>query len=111
MLSETLRRIDRNARVCLEIRAGDGTENNTLVLASRGWRTVWIDARTLAIDPNCNPSILSCHQEFVDGATGHLASALLDDGLSPDLFNIETNEVLPPPARFAQRSVPNYVWD
>lgn len=139
MLLEILRRIDRDTGACLEIGAGDGTENNTLVLASRGWKTIWIDARTPAIDPNCNPSLLSYHQEFVDAANlsqivqsgmqrlgvkdlhvisidvdgndGYLASALLNDGLSPEVFIIETNEVLPPPVRFAQKYVPNYVWD
>lgn len=139
ILLEILRRIGRNTGVCLEVGAGDGTENSTLVLTSRGWKTVWIDAVTPAIDPNCNPSLLSHHQEFVDAANliqtvrlgmkrlaveslhvisidvdgndGYLASALLDDGLYPEVFIIEINEVLPPPLRFAQKYVPNFVWD
>ena len=139
ILLEILRRIGRNAGACLEVGAGDGTENNTLILASQGWKTIWIDATVPAIDPNCNPLLLSHHQEFVDtenlcrvvrtgmgrlGATelhvvsidvdgndGYLATALLDDGITPEVFIIEINEVLPPPIKFAQKYDPNHVWD
>jgi hypothetical protein len=139
ILLEILRRIGRNSGICLEIGAGDGTENNTLVLATRGWRTIWVDATPLAFDSECNPTLLSHQQVFVtaetavqtvksgmrklsvrdlhvvsidiDGNDGYLAEALLDDGFRPEVFVVEINELLPPPVKFAQRYDPKHVWD
>lgn len=139
ILLEILRRIGRETGACLEVGAGDGTENNTLILATRAWKTVWIDAIPLAFDPKCNPQVLSHHQEFVgieniveivrlgmsnlevsdfnvvsidvDGNDGHLAMALLESNLRPEVFVIEINELLPPPIRFSQTYEFGYVWD
>lgn len=139
ILLEILRRIGRTSGVCLEVGAGDGTENNTLILATQGWKTIWIDAIPCAFDPTCNPLVLSHHQVFVsvdnvceivqkglenlgastvevlsidiDGNDGYLASALLDSGLTPEVLVIEINELLPPPVRFMQDYNSEYVWD
>lgn len=139
ILLEILRRIGRTSGVCLEVGAGDGTENNTLILATQGWKTIWIDAAPCAFDPTCNPLVLSHHRVFVnaenicdivrkgmknlgalsidvlsidiDGNDGYLASALLESGLAPEVMIIEINELLPPPVRFMQDYNPKYVWD
>jgi hypothetical protein len=36
----------------LEFGVGDGTENNTLVLLSIGWRGAWVGGENLAFDPD-----------------------------------------------------------
>lgn len=139
IILEILRRINLPSGVCVEIGCGNGLENNTLNLLARGWRSVWVDAGALAIDPKCNPDLLSFQQAFVtadnvvavirrglselhathvdllsidvDGNDGYLADALLSSGLQPSVVIIEMNEVIPPPIRFSQKYDPNYVWD
>lgn len=139
ILLEILRRIGLNSGTCVEIGCGDGLENNTLILLSQGWKTVWIDAAPLAFDPMCNTDLLVHYQEFVaasnvprlvrqgihvlheteidvlsidiDGNDGYIAEALLRDAFKPSLIVIETNEILPPPIVFRQAYDPSYVWD
>ncbi len=139
ILLEILRRIGKDHGVCLEIGAGDGTENNTLILASRGWKTIWIDAQPLAFDSDCNPRLLAHRRVFVnsenlcgviddclkaleadvidvisidvDGNDGYLAGALLDGGIRPEVFIVEINELIPPPINYQQAYRPNHVWD
>lgn len=139
ILLEILRRLDVSSGVSVEIGCGNGLENNTLNLLARGWRTVWIDAAGIAFDRNCNPRLLSYQQQFVtaenvvnlvregqkrlgvdrvdvlsidvDGNDGYLASAMLEAGFLPSVVVIETNEVIPPPIRFAQPYNPGHVWD
>jgi len=139
IILEILRRINLLSGVCVEIGCGNGLENNTLNLLARGWRSVWVDAAALAIDPKCNPDLLSFQKAFVtadnvvavtrrglselhathvdllsidvDGNDGYLAGALLASGLRPSVLIIETNEVIPPPIRFIQQYDPNFVCD
>jgi hypothetical protein len=139
ILLEILHRIGRDRGTCVEIGAGNGLENNTLILACQGWRTVWIDAQPLLFDADCNPKILSHHEQFVDvenvvrlvnsglsnldanhadlisidvdGNDGYLAEALLASGMRPEVIVIEINELLPPPIRFAQPYDAKHVWD
>ena len=139
ILEEILRRLELSQGTCVEIGVGDGTENNTLNLLARGWRGVWLDSQPLAIDPGCNPQILSHTRAFitaenvvdyvglglsalgqreidvlsidVDGNDGYLLQSLLRAGHLPSVIIIETNEVLPPPIRFAQPYQAEFVWD
>jgi len=139
IILEILRRINLSSGVCVEVGCGNGTENNTLNLLLRGWRSVWIDAGPLALDSKCNPDLLSFQQAFattenvvmvtrrglsdlrathvdllsigVDGNDGYLADALLASGLQPSVVIIEVNEVIPPPICFAQKYDPDHVWN
>jgi len=139
ILLEILRRTGIEHGVCVEIGAGNGMENNTLNLLARGWPTVWVDAGGLAFDERCNPKLLSFQRDFVtvenvvevvsrglssldqshvdvlsidvDGNDGYLAEELLRSGLSPRVVIIETNEVVPPPIRFAQPYEPRHTWN
>lgn len=136
---EILRRIGLKSGTCVEIGCGNGLENNTLNLVLRGWPTVWIDAGSPAIDAEINSDLLYFQQAFVDvdvvsdivrqglaklrcsrvdvlsidvdGNDGYLARALLQSGFSPSVIIIETNEIIPPPIRFAQLYDPKSVWD
>jgi hypothetical protein len=49
----------------LEFGVGDGTENNTLILLSIGWRGVWVGGENLAFDPDVNPKRLFYKKEWV----------------------------------------------
>lgn len=139
ILLEILRRTGLEHGVCVEIGVGDGMENNTLNLLARGWPTVWVDAGRLAFDETCNPKLLSFQSAFVtvenvvevvrrglsaisqsdadvlsidvDGNDGYLAEELFRSGLSPRVVIIETNEVVPPPIRFAQPYEPRHTWN
>lgn len=139
ILLEILHRIGRDHGTCVEIGAGDGLENNTLILTCQGWKSVWIDAEPLVFDAKCNPKVLSHHEQFVDvenvveivnsgltnlnanqadlisidvdGNDGYLAEALLASGMRPEVIVIEINELLPPPIRFSQPYDARYVWD
>lgn len=139
ILLEILRRLGLEAGTCVEIGCGNGLENNTLILLTQGWRTVWFDATELAFDARCNPEILAHSREFItaenvvalvsvglesvgsnavdvlsidiDGNDAYVAEALLGGGFRPSVLVIETNEVIPPPIEFKQPYTPGYVWD
>jgi len=138
ILLEILRRCNIARGACVEIGVGNGMENNTLNLLARGWRTVWIDSGRLAYDARCNPELLAFEQMFVtaenvvsvvkkglesidcehfdvlsidvDGNDGYLLDALLSDGFEPQVLIVETNELIPPPIRFAQPYKSDHVW-
>jgi hypothetical protein len=138
---EILRRID-----CLkngtygEYGVGNGTENNTLVLAALGWRGFWVGGETLL--PNINQGrgnkfcyvkdwitldnivkITSrCLQQIerdtidvisidLDGNDIHLIRALLATGLRPKLFIAEYNAKFPPPIEFEIVYDSKHIWD
>jgi len=97
-----------------------------------------LDAIPLAYDPGCNRQLLHHERQFVtkenvvelvsnglhslaqskfevlsidvDGNDGYLAESLLSAGFGPEVIIIETNEILPPPIRFTQPYVADYVW-
>jgi hypothetical protein len=138
---EILRRID-----CLkngtygEYGVGNGTGNNTLVLAALGWRGFWVGGETLL--PNINQGrgnkfcyvkdwitldnivkITSrCLQQIerdtidvisidLDGNDIHLIRALLATGLRPKLFIAEYNAKFPPPIEFEIVYDSKHIWD
>jgi hypothetical protein len=138
---EILRRID-----CLkngtygEYGVGNGTENNSLVLAALGWRGFWVGGETLL--PNINQGrgnkfcyvkdwitldnivkITSrCLQQIerdtidvisidLDGNDIHLIRALLATGLRPKLFIAEYNAKFPPPIEFEIVYDSKHIWD
>jgi hypothetical protein len=139
ILLEILRRLGLASGTCVEIGCGNGTENNTLNLLLRGWPCVWVDTGSLAFDSECNKELLSFHRVFVnaenigevvtrglrelgvssvtvlsidvDGNDGYLAQSLLHTGARPAVIVIETNELVPPPIRFAQEYDPGHIWD
>ncbi|TSA30449.1 MAG: hypothetical protein D4R65_13160 [Verrucomicrobiaceae bacterium] len=43
IIAEIFNRIGETNRIFVEVGVGDGTENNTLALAVRGWSGLWID--------------------------------------------------------------------
>jgi hypothetical protein len=137
---EILRRID-----CLkngtygEYGVGDGTENNTLILAALGWRGFWVGGQTLR--PNINEGRGNKFQYVkdwitldniidittrclrlierdsvdvisldLDGNDIHFLRRLMESGLRPKLFIVEYNAKFPPPVEFEIAYNPKHVY-
>lgn len=130
ILLEILRRIElTEPSTFLEIGAGDGLENNTLILLAHGWSGGWVGGESLSFDPTGSPRLgfaqawitranvtAQCETALMpigkqladvrvasldlDGNDFHLASELLGEGMRPDLFVVEYNAKFPPGAEF-----------
>lgn len=135
---EILRRIGRlDDGVFAEFGVGDGTENNTLILAALGWKGFWVGGQDLAVTVEDHPrftyqkawitadNILaltrSCLQRIdatgvdvisldLDGNDIYLVERLLADGIRPKLFIVEYNGKFPPPVPFQIAYDPDHVW-
>jgi hypothetical protein len=137
---EILRRINclQNGTYA-EYGVGDGTENNTLILAALGWRGFWVGGQ--ALRPNLNegrgdkfqylrdwitldnllPITKKCLKAIdrdtidvisldLDGNDIHFIRSLLKSGLRPKLFLAEYNAKFPPPIEFEIAYDPNHSW-
>ncbi|MCX5946810.1 MAG: hypothetical protein NTY67_00995 [Cyanobacteria bacterium] len=122
-----------------EYGVGDGTENNTLILAALGWRGFWVGGETLRPDINDGrgnnfqyakewitlDNILDissqCLQRLereaidvisldLDGNDIHFMRALLEVVHRPKLFIVEYNAKFPPPVEFEIAYDPKHVW-
>jgi hypothetical protein len=122
-----------------EYGVGDGTENNTLILAALGWRGFWVGGETLRPDINDGrgsnfqyakewitlDNILDissqCLQRLereaidvisldLDGNDIYFMRALLEVGHRPKLFIVEYNAKFPPPVEFEIAYDPKHVW-
>jgi hypothetical protein len=121
-----------------EFGVGDGVENNTLILASMGWKGFWVGGDDLAFIPK--PSKRFCflkswvtldnivelakdglarlHENNIDllcvdldGNDIYLVEKLLANGLKPKVFVVEYNAQFPPPSRFKIEYDPTHVWN
>jgi len=121
----------------VEFGVGDGTENNTLILASLGWKGFWIGERDLAFRYSLtdrflyqnawitldnilglaqkglahiqvnNPDVISID---LDGNDIYFVEKLLSGKLRPKLFIVEYNAKFPPPIEFQISYDPAHVW-
>jgi hypothetical protein len=135
---EILRRIGRlEDGVFAEFGVGDGTENNTLILAALGWKGFWVGGQDLAVSYDAGPrftyekawitaeNILalsrSCLRRIdaagvdvisldLDGNDIYLVERLLADGIRPKVFIVEYNGKFPPPVKFQIAYDPEHVW-
>jgi len=135
---EIVRRLALKNGTFLELGVGDGTENNTLVLLSIGWRGAWISGEELAFDSHINPRRLSYIKAWVslENLNALVSQALGDIGVSdvdvlsvdldgndlyftdallktlhPKLVIVEYNAKFPPPARWSIKYDPDFRWD
>ncbi len=135
---EILRRIGiTGAGSYAEFGVGDGLENNTLVLAARGFRGFWVGGQKLAFDSVDNErftyirawitleNIVSLARRGLesidiqsldvlsldlDGNDLYFAGALLDAGIRPKLFIAEYNAKFPPPIEFSIDYDAGHIW-
>jgi hypothetical protein len=125
---EILRRINHlDSGTYIEFGIGDGTENNTLILASLGWNGSWVGGQDLAWDYKPCKKLLFQKDwivkdkisTYIDNALAHLktddidvvsldldgndiyfAEEILNSPITPKLFIVEYNGVFPPPVKF-----------
>ncbi len=135
---EILRRIGQlDEGVFAEFGVGDGTENNTLILAALGWKGFWVGGQDLIVPIEGNSSFVyekawitaenilalgqSCMQKInatqvdvmcldLDGNDIYLVEKLLMGGMQPKLFIVEYNAKFPPPVKFQIAYDPDHVW-
>jgi hypothetical protein len=134
---EIIRRLEIKDGTYCEYGVGDGTENNTLILAALGWRGFWVGGEDLAFtwqqarkfffikDWVTADNIEALHkqgQEHLkigkfdvasldfDGNDLHLVRKLLSAGLLPRLFIVEYNSKFIPPVRFTIEYNAKHNW-
>ena len=137
---EILRRIKQIADgVYAEFGVGDGTENNTLILAALGWKGFWVGGEKLTINvDSAKRKKFTYLREWVtaenildltekgcseidseeidvisldlDGNDIYFAEKLLAKGFKPKLFIVEYNGKFPPPVKFQIEYDPKHVW-
>lgn len=122
-----------------EYGVGDGTENNTLILAALGWRGFWVGGETLRPDinegrgskfqyakewitlDNIHAISSQCLQRLereaidvisldLDGNDIHFMRSLMEVGHRPKLFIVEYNAKFPPPVEFEIAYDPKHTW-
>jgi hypothetical protein len=136
---EILRRINAiDNGTFAEFGAGNGLENNTLILKALGWRGFWVDGREMAFTPTQAKDKFSFFQQWVtaenvieiakqgianlgvcsldvisldfDGNDIYLVEKLLANGFTPKLFMVEYNAKFIPPIQWSIEYDPAHVW-
>jgi len=137
---EILRRIKQlDDGVYAEFGVGDGTENNTLILAALGWKGFWVGGEKLKIDvDSTNHKKFTYLREWItvenisdltkkgcaeidsekldvisldlDGNDIYFVKKLLANGFKPKLFIVEYNAKFPPPIKFQIAYDPKHIW-
>lgn len=126
---EILRRIKcLDGGTFAEFGVGDGTENNTLILKSLGWKGFWVGGEDLAFEINNTDRAFLYRKEWItlenivdlangaleaiaakdldvisldlDGNDIYFVERLLSSGLCPKLFIVEYNAKFPPPVKW-----------
>ncbi|MGA2776336.1 MAG: hypothetical protein ABSF94_02190 [Steroidobacteraceae bacterium] len=137
---EILRRIGvLTGGVYAEFGVGNGTENNSLVLAAMGWRGFWVGGESLCFDYKrisgkkfayikdwitrenivalanrgltmIGAKALDVISLDLDGNDIYLAETLLSQNLRPKLFIVEYNAKFPPPIEFKIAYDAKHLW-
>jgi hypothetical protein len=134
---EILRRLGVDRGVYGEIGVGNGTENNSLILAAKGWSGFWVGGEPLVFTPQESWKNFAFLHRWVDldnvvalveEGLGRLKQPALDvlsldlDGndlylaerllgrFSPKLFIVEYNAKFPPPIRWQIDYDPKHRW-
>jgi hypothetical protein len=140
IIAKIFDRIPSQSRIFVEFGCGDGLQNNTLALVSKGWRGGWIDGKELAFDlpSNCTKitfqnswvtceNVVSLYESAVapydnaggrislisidlDGNDFHLLKTLLIAEKSADLIVLEYNGRFPIGAQWVMPYNPNHTW-
>lgn len=137
---EILRRIKKLSEgTYAEFGVGDGTENNTLILAALGWKGFWVGGEELRLDINNKDGRLFFFKEWVtsenivstakkglkaidveqldvisldlDFNDIYFVEELLANNFKPKLFIAEYNAKFPPPVEFKISYDPQRTWE
>jgi hypothetical protein len=137
---EILKRLGSlNDGVYAEFGVGDGTENNSLVLAALGWRGFWVGGESIRINTaHVDNEKFAYFKEWItlenimelarkglaqikseridvisldlDGNDIYFTEKLLASGFRPKLFIVEYNAKFPPPIEFQIEYDPQHIW-
>jgi hypothetical protein len=121
----------------IEFGVGDGTENNSLALISRGWSSYWVGGEDLAFDFPLSQkhffkkiwvtldNILEITTEALfqlqtesidivsldfDGNDFHFIKKLLEEGLQPKIWVCEYNAKFPPGSKWKMPYDASHIW-
>jgi hypothetical protein len=141
ILEKILLRLDISSKgKFLEFGVGDGSQNNSLALITKGWESYWIGGEDLKfIFPNSpkhhfkktwitienlgeitNEALAKLNTRGdtvdivsldLDGNDWHLVKYLLENGLHPSVWICEYNGKFPPGAEWVMPYDGNHVWD
>jgi hypothetical protein len=121
----------------VEIGVGDGSENNTLNLLSKGWRGIWLGGEPLAYQQlsdrltfkQCwitrdnvadeirnelnrrdiaSPDLMSLD---IDGNDWHIVKSVLEAGITPAVFAVEYNGTFDAQSQWVMPYDAAHVWD
>jgi len=137
---EILKRINNIENgIFIELGVGDGSETNTLVLASLGWSGIWIDSKDLKVDTakskkftflkewidldnvtslihkglnkiNKTDQNIDVISIDLDGNDIYFVEKILKENLKPKLFIVEYNGKFFPPLKFQIDYNPQHIW-
>jgi len=134
---EIVRRLDIANGVYAEFGVGDGMENNTLILASLGWKGFWVGGEDLAfnysaakkfrytkdwitlenIASHAKNGLLMLEENEIDvvsldldGNDLYFVEELLSKKINPKLFIVEYNAKFIPPSKFQIEYNPLHQW-
>jgi hypothetical protein len=133
IISKILTRIENYSKDFLEFGPGDGLENNTISLLSKGWNGMWVGAQNLQIDVpdnsklvflkqwvdlesieriipqihDLNPFLLSMD---LDGNDYYVMEYLLRNKVQPGIIVQEYNGSIPADIEWIQRYNPGHSW-
>jgi hypothetical protein len=141
IIAKIFERISHYNKVFVEFGCGDGLENNTLALISKGWQGGWIDGAELAFEMPSNNTKVSFQNAWVtcenvvklyenavpvnnktdsrisvlsidlDGNDYQLLKTLLSADKSADLIVLEYNGRFPVGAEWVMPYNPNHIWE
>ena len=91
IIAEILKRLEINNGWFLELGVGDGTENNTLNLLTKGWRGLWIGGQTLISPSFHDSSTLRFVRDWItkDNITELISSNIDSQDHNFDLISID----------------------
>lgn len=134
---EIVRRLAVVDGVYAEFGVGDGLENNTLILATLGWKGFWVGGEELAFDhhtaknfkyirtwitlenivSHAKNGLLMLEENEIDvvsldldGNDIYFVKELLSNKVNPKLFIVEYNAKFIPPSRFQIKYDPQHKW-
>ena len=135
---EIINRIGISKGFFAEFGCGNGTENNTLFLASLGWKGFWIGGEKLVIDiekshklffikkwitkenmlqlfkeglKKINQGNVNLISLDLDGNDLYFCEELLLNNIQPAVFIVEYNAKFPPPIKFTIDYNPDHIWE
>lgn len=136
---EIIKRLNISNGTFIEFGVGNGTENNTLVLLSMGFRGVWIGGENLVFDLPSDSKKLFYQKKWVtleninklyhnaiswinsenpdvfsmdlDGNDAHFLRSLFNKQFKPKLIICEINGIFPLPIKFEVEYNSQHVWE